>query len=230
MKKVLLVEDEKELREVIGLNLEMEAFEVLLAEDGAKALELHEAKDPDLIILDVMLPVLNGFDVCRKIRSVDNRVPILFLTAKNTSLDRIEGLKIGGDDYLAKPFNLEELILRVKNLMRRAEGIQIQDELEYYIIGNRKIDFIRFELINLDNNQKELLSKRELDLLKLLVQKEGKPVSREEILEKVWGKDVYPSSRTIDNFIVDFRKLFEKDPKKPRHFVSIRGVGYKFQK
>ncbi|MFB6307063.1 MAG: response regulator transcription factor, partial [Flavobacteriales bacterium] len=167
-----------------------------------------------------------GFKVCRSIRLKDTDIPILFLTAKDSAKDRVYGLKVGGDDYLTKPFDLEELLLRVNKLLKRSTSDQERNEEEEFIFNGNKVNFRTYEVEG--NGQKQALSAKELMVLRLLVMKRNEVVSREEILESVWGYDVYPSTRTIDNFILKYRKIFEKDPSNPEHFHSIRGVGYKF--
>jgi two-component system, OmpR family, alkaline phosphatase synthesis response regulator PhoP len=175
-----------------------------------------------------MLPQLDGFTVCQTIRAENNRTPVLFLTAKSTSTDRVAGLKIGGDDYLTKPFNLEELLLRVQRLLDRTSAVsKVKPELKHYQFGDNKVNFITYEIESVNVGEK-MLTKKECNLLKLLIERKNEVVSRDEILETVWGEDVYPSSRTIDNFVLSFRKYFEPDSRHPRHFHSIRGVGYKF--
>jgi two-component system alkaline phosphatase synthesis response regulator PhoP len=182
----------------------------------------------DLIILDVMLPELNGFDVCEEIRKENSRVPILFLTAKGTSADKVKGLKLGADDYLTKPFNLEELLLRIQILIKRYTiPVAITRSVERYIFNDNEINFITYEIKGV-NGMKTEITKREIALLKLLIERKGEVISREKILDEVWGAEAFPSSRTIDNYILAFRKYFEKNQKEPKHFHSIRGVGYKF--
>jgi two-component system alkaline phosphatase synthesis response regulator PhoP len=174
-----------------------------------------------------MMPEIDGFVVAETIRLENSEVPIMFLTAKNTNEDKISGLKKGADDYLTKPFNLEELILRVNNLVKRGlKGDELK-EFNSYKIGDKTIHFNSFELVNGDGSVTPL-TKKETMLLKLLIERRNDAVSREQILETVWNYDVYPSTRTIDNFILTFRKYFEPDPKNPVYFHSIRGVGYKF--
>jgi len=214
--------------EVIRFNLEMEGYTVTGAVNGKDALNLLRKQKFDLAILDVMLPQLDGFTVCQTIRAENNRTPVLFLTAKSTSTDRVAGLKIGGDDYLTKPFNLEELLLRVQRLLdRTAPALPVKQELKFYDFGGNKVNFITYEIESVNMGSK-MLTKKECNLLKLLIERKNEVVSRDEILETVWGEDVYPSSRTIDNFVLSFRKYFEPDSRHPRHFHSIRGVGYKF--
>jgi len=227
--RILLVEDEEHLQSVIAMNLDLEGYKVQIASTGNEGVKVFRGGRFDLVILDVMLPEMDGYTVCKTIRLENKQVPILFLTAKGSGADRINGLKLGADDYLVKPFNLEELLLRVKNLLKRStnnESVTLVD-LEQVQIGNCHVNFKTFEVetgTGVINN----LSKREMYLLKLLVEKEGQVVSREEILETIWGYEVYPSTRTIDNYILAFRKYFEPNPKQPQYFHSIRGVGYKF--
>jgi len=227
--RILLVEDEESIRDIVKLNLELEGYSVSIAKAGGEAIDKFKAAAFDLIILDVMLPEMDGFAVCRTIRLTDNKTPILFLTARNASQDRVNGLKIGGDDYLSKPFNLEELLLRVKNLVNRNnKHAVVSTNTDVYSFGGNKINFLTYEIETMHGESKTL-SKRELHLLKLLIERKGEVVSREDILETVWGYNVFPSTRTIDNYILAFRKMFEPNQKEPKYFFSVRGVGYKFQ-
>ena len=225
-KRILLVEDEERLLEVVKLNLELEGHEIVPARDGKEALERFHHERFDLILLDVMLPHMDGFSVCRSIRLENRKVPILFLTAKNSAQDRVMGLKIGGDDYLVKPFDLEELLLRVQRLLERGSSdnkIGIS-ELSF---GDNVIYFDQHRAKTFNGHTIDI-GKKEMMLLRLLVDRDGETVSRDEMLDLIWGVDVYPSTRSIDNFILSFRKNFERDPKNPIHFHSIRGVGYRF--
>lgn len=225
--RILLVEDEEHILEAVKMNLELEGYEVIAATDGETGLELFQGQHFNLIILDVMLPNLSGFDVCERIRLVDTDTPILFLTAKGDSEDKIKGLKSGADDYLTKPFNLEELILRVKVLIKHSlKGTEAAADLQTFTFGGNEVNFGTFEAKGIHGQV--TLTKKEAQLLKLLISKRNEPVSRQQILNYVWGYDVYPSTRTIDNFILSFRKYFEQDMKNPRYFHSVRGVGYKF--
>ncbi|MBK7427277.1 MAG: response regulator transcription factor [Saprospiraceae bacterium] len=224
--RILLVEDEDNIRDVVKLNLELENYEVITAADGRKAIKHFTEQHFDLIILDVMLPEINGFQVCEQIRLSDTTVPIIFLTAKDTAMDRINGLKRGGDDYLTKPFNLEELLLRVQNLLKRSQRNVETTEVDSYKFGDHWINFQTYSAKGIQGDFN--LTKKETMLLKLLTDRKNEVVSRNQILQSVWGYDVYPSTRTIDNFILSFRKYFESNPKEPRYFHSIRGVGYKF--
>lgn len=222
-----MVEDEAHLIDVIKLNLEMEDYIVKVAEDGRKALQLYNDQRFDLIILDLMLPNISGIQVCETIRVSDKKIPILILSAKGSGSDRVHGLKAGADDYLVKPFNLEELLLRVQGLMKRG-GEQFEQSSSIYEFAGNVLNFEEYEYQTHDG-QKGMLSEKEAKLLSLFIDKKDQVVSRDLILELVWGVDVYPSTRTIDNFLLAFRKRFEKDPKDPKHFLSVRGVGYKFK-
>ena len=226
MPRICLIEDEESLVELIKLNLELEGFDVLVFSNGKLAIEhVGDIINCDLVVLDVMLPENSGFDVCKEIR-VKSQVPILFLSAKGIAADRIHGLKLGANDYLPKPFDLEELILRIQNLLPSESPTKSDDKI--FVIGTKSIDFTSYELLDIITGSKHIFSKREIELLKLFRASEGIVVSRDEILDKLWGKDNFPTSRTIDNYILTFRKLFEPHPKSPIYFHSIRGIGYKF--
>jgi two-component system, OmpR family, alkaline phosphatase synthesis response regulator PhoP len=225
---VLLVEDEENLQEALKLNLELEGYEVTPVDNGMSALKAVKNEYFDLIILDIMLPEMDGIAVAENIRLQNNDVPILFLSARNSSSDRVLGLKKGGDDYMTKPFNLEELLLRVDKLIVKNRRMKEKAGVpNVYQFGNNSIDFSAQECIGKDGKKYEL-SKKETMLLKLLVENKGEVVTREKILQVVWGYNVYPTTRTIDNFILNFRKYFEEDSRNSRYFHSVRGVGYKF--
>jgi len=226
--RILVVEDERHLAEGICENLEAEGYDVSIVGDGESALAAWQAGGIDLIVLDVMLPLRDGFSVCEEIRSEGGKVPILFLTAKTAADDRIRGLEAGGDDYLGKPFDLRELLLRVGGMLRRQSwygaGLGQAGQIE---IGGQTVDFSTYEVTD-GFGRRDGLAQKEIMILKLLVERAGEVVSRDEILSQVWGYDVYPSTRTVDNFIVRLRKRFEQDPAIPRYFHTIRGVGYRF--
>lgn len=226
--KIMLVEDELSLAHNLKLNLELEGYSVNTVGDGSTAIQTFGEEKFDLVILDIMIPNIDGITVCENIRLKDNETPILFLSAKNTEEDRVNGLKKGGDDYLAKPFNLEELILRVNKLIARnkAHSNDTKQGFNDYTFGNNYANFISYDAKGVNGEFK--LTKKEALLLKLLIENKDDVVSREKIFQAVWGYSVYPSTRTIDNFVLAFRKYFEKDPKNPVHFHSLRGVGYKF--
>ncbi len=226
--RILLVEDEQSLREALKLNLELEGYALETADNGTKAVQLFNSAYFDLIILDIMLPEMDGISVCESIRLKNDSIPILFLSAKSTPADRVMGLKKGGDDYLTKPFNLEELLLRVDKLLSKSERMNQKTPVpDEYIFGENKIDFHAYQA-TVKGGEVIMLTKKEVLLLKLLIENAGEVVTREHILQTAWGYDVYPNTRTIDNFILNFRKYFEKDSKEPIHFFSVRGVGYRF--
>lgn len=225
---ILLVEDEENLHEALKLNLELEGYGVTGVYDGADALDAMQKEHFDLMILDVMLPELDGISVCETIRLQQIEIPILMLSAKGSSADRVLGLKTGADDYMAKPFNLEELLLRVKKLLQKSVRQPANAISEHqYTFGKNTIDFKALEAVDA-RGKKIALSRKEAMLLKLLIDHRNEVVPREKILQTVWGYNVYPTTRTIDNFILNFRRYFEEDRRKARYFHSVRGIGYKF--
>lgn len=227
---ILLVEDEENLHDALKLNLELEGYEITSAYDGNEALKAIKDEYFDLIIMDVMLPQIDGVSVTETIRIQNNEVPILILSAKNSSADRVLGLKKGADDYMVKPFNLEELLLRVDKLILKNKKLNEKETIgDTYEFGNNKVDF-KAQVATTWNNQSIELSKKEVMLLKLLIENRNEVVTREKILQSVWGYNVFPTTRTIDNFILNFRKYFEKDSRNPVFFHSVRGVGYKYTK
>lgn len=223
--RIFIVEDEESLANTIALNLKLENYDTLVVRSGSEALKAFKAnyQTLSLVLLDVMLPDINGFDLCREFRLIDSNIPVIFLTAKNQTSDKIEGLKLGADDYITKPFDLEELLLRVSNLIRRVK----KENAVTYTFADCEINFTTYEITDV-HAKKQTLSKREIGLLELLTANVNKVISRDEIIEKLWDANENASSRTIDNYILNFRKYFEKNPKEPKHFHSIRGVGYKF--
>ena len=225
---ILLVEDEENLHEALKLNLELEGYEITSAYDGPAALKAVQNEYFDLIIMDIMLPELDGISVTENIRLQQNDVPILILSARSSSADRVLGLKKGADDYLTKPFNLEELLLRVDKLINKSKRISSKEPAaDEYTFGKNSINFKSLEATN-KQGKKIMLTKKETMLLKLLVENRNEVVPREKILQAVWGYNVYPTTRTIDNFILNFRKYFEDDSRNPKYFHSVRSVGYKF--
>ncbi len=227
--RILLVEDEVNLQHAIKLNLELEGYAVQIAGTGTEAVRHFREQKFDLVVLDIMLPEMDGLMVCENIRMYDQNIPVLFLSAKNTPADRIAGLKKGADDYLTKPFELEELMLRVTKLLERSK--QIKENLENRIpkvfhFGSNWINFESHEANGASGNFE--LTKKELLLMRLLIENKNQVVSREHILKVVWDYTVIPNTRTIDNFILALRKYFEKDPKQPEFIQSARGIGYRF--
>ena len=225
---ILLVEDEESLHETLKLNLEMEGYEVTSAFDGIAAMKSFRAEYFDLVILDIMLPEMDGISVMESIRVSNVEVPVLMLSARNSSNDKILGLKKGADDYMTKPFNLEELLLRVDKLIVKNKKLQDVSYIgDTYSFGGHMVDF-KAQGATLANGQRIELSKKEAMLLKLLLEHKNEVVTREKILQTVWGYNVYPTTRTIDNFILNFRKYFESDSRNPKFFHSVRGVGYRY--
>jgi two-component system, OmpR family, alkaline phosphatase synthesis response regulator PhoP len=225
---ILLVEDEENLHEALKLNLELEGYQVVSATDGIQAVKALQDQYFDLMILDVMLPEMDGIEVLEYVRVQNNEIPVLILSAKNTSADRVLGLKKGADDYLTKPFNLEELLLRVQKLIEKNKKLNDKENIgDVYQFGKNAVDFKAQEATS-KSGERIQLSKKEAMLLKLLIENKNEVVPREKILQTVWGYNVYPTTRTIDNFILNFRKYFEEDSRNPKYFHSVRGVGYKY--
>ena len=226
--RILVVDDEEHLALGIAENLQLEGYVTEVVHDGRAALERIRAEEWALVVLDVMMPELDGFSVCEMARAEGNDVPILFLTARSDLDDRVRGLEAGGDDYLPKPFALRELLLRVTAILRRREvrspGVASDKTSEF---DQNVVDFSTYNGRSWNGVEHELTHKEAM-ILKVLCEREGEVVSRESILETVWGDEASPSTRTIDNFIVRLRKRFERDPEHPRHFHTIRGVGYRF--
>ena len=228
--RILVVEDDPHLAAGLVENLRAEGFAVDAVNDGAKALEWLAHAACDLIVLDVMLPSLDGFAVCRTLRERGTTTPVLFLTARGDPDDRIRGLEAGGDDYLAKPFHLKEFLLRVRAILRRWDWYQTSSASAVSAVlrfGGNEVDFRAFRARSFTGEVQELTEKEAM-ILKVLAEKPGEIVSREDLLERVWGYDVFPSTRTVDNFILRLRKRFERDPADPKHFLTVWGVGYRF--
>jgi two-component system alkaline phosphatase synthesis response regulator PhoP len=225
---VLLVEDEENLAVGLEYNLTEEGYRVIRASDGGEALQRFDSEQIDLIILDLMLPHIDGFEVARRIRERSPQIPILMLTARTTAADRIRGLEIGADDYLTKPFHLRELLLRVRGMLRRKMWYRKSLELgTRYRFGDNDVDFS--SLICTAQGKTFRLTPLEAGLLNYLIRNSGKVVSREELLENVWQTTGDLETRTVDNFIVRLRRYFEPDPSQPRFFKNVRGAGYEFR-
>jgi len=228
-KKVLIVEDEAHIGFGIKYNCEAEGFDATLVEDGPSALELlaDPSENFNAVILDIMLPDMSGYAVLEELRKAGNQIPVLILSARTLTEDKVRGFDAGADQYLTKPFELPELISRVKGLVSRHQPAPVKqagpDKFEF---GNATIDFLRHEA-KIGDEDLELTTK-ELDLLRFFAAHEGEVLSRNDLLDNVWGVDSSPHTRTVDNFIVRLRRYFETDPANPQHFLSIRGVGYRF--
>jgi DNA-binding response OmpR family regulator len=224
MTKVLVVEDDPGILRTVADNLRFEQYDVVTATDGEAAYAVLQAEHPDLIVLDLMLPRLNGFELCRRMRNEDIQVPVLMLTARGEEADRIRGLDLGGDDYVAKPFSVPELMARVRALLRRASAVSgAPARLRF---GQVEIDFRRYE-VHRQGTPVEM-TRKEFALLRFLASREDTVVTRDELLNKVWGFESYPLTRTVDNHISSLRAKLESDPARPVHIQTVHGVGYKF--
>jgi two-component system alkaline phosphatase synthesis response regulator PhoP len=224
--RILLVEDELSLAEGIRLNLEFEGLPCEWTPRGDEALRRILAENWDLVILDVMLPGMDGFSVCERVRDAKNFTPILFLTAKNTEDDRVHGFETGGDDYLGKPFQVREMLLRVRAILRREAWYKNRAFGGRQVFGEHWVDFENFA--GEGPHGPFSLGVKECMILKLLMERPSQVISRADILDKVWGEDAYPTTRTVDNFIVRIRRMMEDDPRHPRWVHTIRSVGYQF--
>jgi two-component system alkaline phosphatase synthesis response regulator PhoP len=224
--RLLVVEDESHLAEVIADNLALEGYAIEVSGDGREALERILRDPPALVLLDVMLPSLDGFGVCEAVRGRGLDVPILFLTARSASDDRVRGLELGGDDYLGKPFELRELMLRVRAILRRTQWFRGPSPAgERLVLGGAVIDFKSYSAVV--GGRGVSLSTKETMILRCLAERPGEVIARSEILDRVWGYDAFPTSRTIDNFIVRLRRVLEPDPQNPRYIHTVRGTGYR---
>ncbi len=223
MQKILIVEDEKEMARGLKDILEFEGYEVLTAANGREGLHLVNRREPDCVILDLMLPDQSGYQICEEIRRHQSRIPILMLTARSQDYDKIRGLEVGADDYMTKPFSVGELVARVRALLRRS--IQYAREIDVVRIGSSEVDVKHFTVRR--GRKEHSLSHYEVELFKLLYANANQPVTRDAILEKVWDTENYPTNRTVDNFIVKLRKKIEDDYRNPKHILTIYGVGYK---
>ena len=236
-KRILVIEDEAHIADGIRLNLSIQGYDVRVAPDGIDGLDRWRSWKPDLIILDIMLPMIDGFSILKTIRKEDERMPILILSARGDTKDKVRGLKYGVDDYLAKPFDLEEFLLRVERLLTKTAWYENNQKDEpdespifqgdTYRFGDNSIDFVTSKAQCVLGEI--ILTEQEIILLKLFIANKGRPLSRKMLLSAGWGYSRQTSTRTVDNFIVRFRKYFEKNPKKPVHFISRRSVGYIFE-
>jgi DNA-binding response OmpR family regulator len=224
MKTVLIIEDDVSILEGLKDNLEYEGYRVIAETNGKKGLQLALEKDMDLLLLDIMLPGLNGYEICRRVKKEKSGLPIIMLTARGSEMDKVSGLDTGADDYITKPFSLPELLARIRAALRRTGGEPAS--LEYYSFGNIRLDFVKLKAYVQD---KEVpLSAKEFSILEYFIQNEGKAIHRHDLLNEVWGYEAMPTTRTVDNFILDLRKKLEVNPSKPKYFLSVRGVGYRF--
>ena len=225
MNRILVIEDDRAILRGLVDNLKYESYLVLSATDGTQGYAMILEQKPDLVILDLMLPRMSGYEICRKVRADGNTIPILMLTARGEETDRVLGLDLGADDYVTKPFSIPELMARVRALLRRTQAPHssaLQDELQF---DDVVIDFKRFEARKGDEALK--LSRKEFGVLRLLAARMGEVVTRDELLNEVWGYDQYPTTRTVDNHIASLRSKLEDDPAEPRYLLTMHGVGYK---
>ncbi|RME73990.1 MAG: DNA-binding response regulator [Planctomycetota bacterium] len=226
METVLIVEDDPSIRLGLQKNLKFEGYDVLTAADGERGLQLAIDRPPDLIILDIMLPKISGFEICKTLKKNDINVPIIVLSAKDQDIDKIMGLDLGADDYVTKPFNVRELLARINSVLRRKRRYERERAEKSFRFGPFTVDFEGQVLLK--DGQPIDTSVREFKLLRFLVENRGKVLERREILNKVWGYDYFGTARTIDNFITKLRQKIEPTPERPQHIVTVRGVGYKF--
>lgn len=226
-KKVLVVEDEPVMREVLVDNLEEEGYEVLAAADGEEGRARWTEEEPDLVLLDVMLPLLDGFSLCEAMRAAGAKTPILFLSAKGTPEDRVRGLASGGDDYLVKPFHLPELLLRVQNMLQRQRWEQGAASAKRVGFGGHEVDWQTWEA-RLAGGRQVLLHKKEFELLRFFVEHAGEVVDREALLDAVWADEAFPSTRALERHVQQLREIFEPDAQAPIYFHSLRGARYRF--
>ncbi len=224
-KKILILEDDPGISLSIKDELEYEGYTVYQAEDAAQGFRTIKDKTPDLIILDIMLPDMDGYEICKRLRSEGTKTPIIMLTVRDKEIDRVLGLELGADDYVSKPFSLRELLARIKAVLRRTEATE--DSLTSYNFGQIELDFKKYEAKK--SGKKLELTPLEFHMLKFFIQNRGEVITRDRFLDRIWGKDnVQVSFRTVDSHIANIRKKIEKNPYSPKHILSIRGVGYKF--
>jgi two-component system alkaline phosphatase synthesis response regulator PhoP len=226
--KILIVDDEKDIVDLVAYNLEKEGHEVLKAYDGERAIQIVRSKAPDLVILDLMLPGIQGLEVCKRLRQDPSTalIPIIMLTAKGDEIDKILGLEVGADDYITKPFSVKELQARIKAVLRRSEAPRAADQAELFEFKGLRIDFKSYEVTV--NGRNVDLSPTEFKLLRFLSQNPGRVYSRDQILDRVWGDESYVEPRTVDVHIRRLRSRIEHDESSPDYIVTVRGAGYKF--
>lgn len=226
MKRILIIEDDPAISKGLTDALKEEHYEVVTAEDGEKGFQFAQNENIALIILDLMLPSKNGIEICTDLRKKGINTPILMLTSKKEEMDKVLGLEVGADDYLTKPFSVRELLARVKALLRRKQ--EIMKDIEEYSFGSVHIDFKKQTALK--NNKPIELSTTEFKVLKYFIEHEGEVVSRDNLLDKVWGYDVFPTSRTVDNYILSIRKQIEDNPSESKHLITVPKAGYRFVK
>jgi DNA-binding response OmpR family regulator len=224
VRTILIIEDDISILRGLKDNLEYEGYVVITETNGEKGLRLALEKKPDLILLDIMLPGMNGYEICRKLKNEKPELPVIMITARGSEMDKVSGLDIGADDYVTKPFSIPELMARIRVVFRR--GAQAYDIPEQYNFGKIKLDFKKYKAFR--DNQEIKLSTKEFAIMEYFIRHEGEAVHRHDLLNEVWGYESIPTTRTIDNFILDLRKKLEENPSKPRYIESVRDIGYRF--
>ena len=226
MEKILIIEDDVSILRGLKDNLEYEGYNVNTETDGEKGLQSALINNPSLLLLDIMLPGINGYEICKKVKKEKPELPVIMITARGSEMDKVSGLDIGADDYVTKPFSIPELMARIRAVLRRTN--KTENSVDQIQFGNVKIDFKKFLAFTGENEVS--LSSKEFEIMKYLTQHEGEAIHRHDLLNNVWGYEAVPTTRTVDNFILDLRKKLEMDPSNPKHIISVRGVGYKFVK
>jgi DNA-binding response OmpR family regulator len=226
MRKILIIEDDPAIRTGLSESLNIEGYKVTCEESAESGLNALKFDKPDLIILDVMLPGMSGFEFCKQLRSANDNTFIIMLTAKNEEIDKILGLELGADDYVTKPFSIRELTARIKAVLKRKNDIQT--EISTYLYGGITIDFKKMECMK--NDKKVNLSFKEFEIMKFFIKHEEELVTRNQLLDEVWGYETFPTTRTVDNYILMLRKKLEENPSIPKHIQTIHNAGYKFVK
>jgi DNA-binding response OmpR family regulator len=221
---ILIIEDDISILRGLKDNLTFEGYEVHTSTDGLEGFNIAQEKPVDLLLLDIMLPGLNGYEICRRLKKEKPDLPIIMITARGSEMDTVAGLDIGADDYISKPFSIPELLARVRAVLRRSS--EVTNNIEIYAFGNVAMDFKKFHT-TVDHKGVKLSSK-EYAIMKYFIEHEYEVVHRDDLLEKVWGFDITPTTRTVDNYILELRKKLEEDPSNPKHILTIRGAGYKF--
>ena len=221
---ILIIEDDVSILRGLKDNLTFEGYRVHTSTDGQEGLKLALEKHIDLLLLDIMLPGMNGYEICRRLKKEKPQLPVIMITARGSEMDTVAGLDIGADDYISKPFGIPELLARVRAVLRRSSTDE--QEIETYSFGNVSLDFKKFQATV--NNEQTELSSKEFAIMKYLIEHEQEVIHRHELLEKVWGFEITPTTRTVDNYILELRKKMEEDPSNPKHIITVRGAGYKF--
>jgi DNA-binding response OmpR family regulator len=225
VKNILVIEDDISILRGLKDNLEYEGYAVLTETDGRKGLEKAREKNADLLLLDIMLPGINGFEICRKLKKEKPELPIIMITARGSEMDKVSGLDTGADDYVTKPFSIPELMARIRAILRRFNQLE-NNAPEHYEFGNVALDFKEYRAFK--NGEEIQLSAKEFEIMKYFIAREGEAVHRHDLLNEVWGFEAMPTTRTVDNFILDLRKKLEDDPTRPKYIESVRGIGYRF--